>query len=170
VPWARAVANAASRLSGQGCVTPVRPGCRVGCGHEPRPAYPTSRCLTRPLAAGLRTMDTTESFMPASDAGLVCRDCGGSFTFSDDERRSFADLGHLHPPSRCSHCRAARKQRQADSGTRAVPPGFRELKQTRTTVVCSSCGESTVVPFAARAGRSVYCSACFQQRRVEGVT
>ena len=106
--------------------------------------------------------------MPPSDAGLACRDCGGSFTLSDDERRSFADLGRLHPPSRCATCRAARKQRQAESGTRVVAPGFRELKQIRTTVVCSSCGESTVVPFAARAGRSVYCSACFQRRRWEG--
>ncbi|MBV9172124.1 MAG: zinc-ribbon domain containing protein [Chloroflexi bacterium] len=106
--------------------------------------------------------------MSPSDAALVCRDCGRSFTFSDDERRSFADLGHLHPPSRCSTCRAARKQRQVDSGSRLVAPGFRELKQTRTTVVCSSCGESTVVPFAPRAGRSVYCSSCFQRRRLEG--
>ena len=106
--------------------------------------------------------------MPPTDAILTCRDCGGPFTFSDDERRSFAALGHFHTPSRCPMCRVARKTRQAESGTRAVAPGFRELQQTRTTVICSSCGESTVVPFAARAGRSVYCSACFQRRRREG--
>lgn len=104
---------------------------------------------------------------PPSEIDLVCRDCGGSFTFSDAERQSFADLGHVHPPSRCLTCRAARKQRQAESGARVIPPRFRELKQTRTTVVCSSCGESTVVPFAAQAGRNVYCSTCFQRRRQE---
>jgi CxxC-x17-CxxC domain-containing protein len=106
--------------------------------------------------------------MPPADAVLTCRDCGDSFTFSDDERRSFAARGHLHTPSRCSECRSARKTRQVESGTRAVAPGFRELRQTRTAIVCSSCGESAVVPFAARAGRSVYCSACFQLRRREG--
>jgi CxxC-x17-CxxC domain-containing protein len=106
--------------------------------------------------------------MLPTDAVLTCRDCGDSFTFSEAERRSFAALGHVHPPSRCSVCRAARKTRQAESGTRAVAPGFRELRQTRTTIVCSSCGESAVVPFAARVGRTVYCSACFQRRRMDG--
>lgn len=105
--------------------------------------------------------------MPPIDSVLICRDCGRTFTFSDDERRSFATLGHVHPPGRCSACRAARKTRQAESGTHAVAPGFRELRQTQTTIICSSCGESAVVPFAARAGRSVYCSACFQRRRLE---
>jgi CxxC-x17-CxxC domain-containing protein len=109
-----------------------------------------------------------DSAMPPTDAILTCRDCGGVFAFSDDERRSFAALGHLHLPSRCSTCRVARKTRQAESGTRAVAPGFHELRQTWTTVICSSCGESAVVPFAARAGRSVYCSACFERRRREG--
>ena len=105
--------------------------------------------------------------MQPTDAVLTCRDCGGVFAFSDDERRDFAAMGHFHTPSRCSACRAARKTRQAKSGTRAVAPGFRQLQQTRTTVICSACGESAVVPFATRAGRSVYCSACFQRRRLE---
>jgi CxxC-x17-CxxC domain-containing protein len=106
--------------------------------------------------------------MLPTDAVLTCRNCGGSFIFSDDERRSFAALGYLHPPSRCSVCRMTRKTRQAERGTRAVAPRFRELQQPRTTVLCSACGESAVVPFAARAGRSVYCSACFERRRQEG--
>jgi CxxC-x17-CxxC domain-containing protein len=109
-----------------------------------------------------------DSIMLQPDAVSTCRDCGDSFTFSGDERRLFAALGHFHAPSRCSVCRATRKTRQAESGTRAVAPGFRELRQTRSTVVCSSCGESAVVPFAARAGQSVYCSTCFQRRRMDG--
>jgi CxxC-x17-CxxC domain-containing protein len=105
--------------------------------------------------------------MQPGDALLTCRDCGGEFAFSDDERRDFAAVGRFHAPSRCTACRAARKTRQVDRGTRVVAPGFHELRQTRTTVTCSSCGESTVVPFAARPGRSVYCSACFERRRLE---
>lgn len=106
--------------------------------------------------------------MRPADAALTCRDCGGSFTFSEEERGTFAAAGHLHPPSRCVECRTARKLSQVERGTRTVPPGFRELQQITTNVTCSSCGEPTVVPFAARAGRKVYCSACFQRRRREG--
>jgi CxxC-x17-CxxC domain-containing protein len=109
-----------------------------------------------------------DSSMPPADAVLICRDCGGSFTFSDDERRAFATVRHVHPPSRRSACRAARKTRQAESGTPAVAPGFRQLREARTTIACSSCGGPAVVPFAVRAGRAVYCSACFQRRRQEG--
>jgi CxxC-x17-CxxC domain-containing protein len=105
--------------------------------------------------------------VPLVDCVLICRDCGGSFTFSDDERRLFAALGHVHAPSRCIACRTARKTRQAERGAHTAAPGFRELRQTQTTIICSSCGESAVVPFAARPGRSVYCAACFQRRRLE---
>ena len=102
------------------------------------------------------------------DVVLTCRDCGGAFSFSADERRDFAAMGHFHSPSRCSVCRATRKTRQIESGTYLVAPRFREQQQVRSTVICNSCGASTVVPFAARPGRSVYCSACYQRRRLEG--
>jgi CxxC-x17-CxxC domain-containing protein len=105
--------------------------------------------------------------MPPAERGmLTCRDCGARFVFTEDERQAFASLGHTHPPSRCSACREARKQRRVESGARAVGPGFRELRQTQTsTVVCSSCGALAVVPFAPRADRAVYCSTCYQRRR-----
>ncbi len=115
-----------------------------------------------------RSVGWTERTMPPTDAVLTCRDCGGSFTFAEEERRSFAALGHDHPPSRCLACRAARKKRQVSSGTRGAAPRFRELQQSQTTIICSSCGESAVVPFAAQAGRSAYCSACFQRHRRRG--
>ena len=105
--------------------------------------------------------------MPA-DAPLICRDCGGCFTFSEAERLSFAVMGHRHSPSRCSGCRAARKARQDASGEHAGAPRFREREETQSTIICSSCGKSTTVPFAARPGRNVYCPACFQPRRLEG--
>ena len=106
--------------------------------------------------------------MQQSDAVLICRDCGDEFGFSEDERREFAAIGHLHAPSRCAACRAERKSRQAESRMPAIAPRFRELQEVRSNVICSSCGASTVVPFAARPGRSVYCSACFQRRRTQG--
>ena len=105
--------------------------------------------------------------MPANNAATTCRDCGGSFAFSEDERRSFVNEGHLHPPSRCGPCREARKMRQLQSGVRLMPPAFRELRQVRTSVVCSACGETAVVPFAPRAGREVYCANCHRRRRAD---
>jgi CxxC-x17-CxxC domain-containing protein len=95
---------------------------------------------------------------------LTCRDCGARFAFSEDERQAYARQGRSHPSSRCSACREARKQRQAESGARGIAPGFRELRQTRATIVCSACGAAAVVSFAPRSERAVYCSACFQRR------
>jgi CxxC-x17-CxxC domain-containing protein len=103
--------------------------------------------------------------MQPPDPVLTCRDCGGEFAFSDDERRDFSLIGRFHAPSRCAACRAERKSRQAQARTPVVAPRFRELQQVRTNVICGSCGESTMVPFAARPGRTVYCSACYQRRR-----
>jgi len=99
---------------------------------------------------------------------MTCRDCGDKFGFTDDERRDFEAMGRFNAPSRCAACRATRKSRQAESRTPAVAPRFRELQQVRSTVICSSCGALTVVPFAVRPGRSVYCSTCFGRRRLEG--
>ena len=106
--------------------------------------------------------------MQPSEALLTCRDCGEVFSFSDDERDEFAALGRFHPPSRCAACRAERRSRQVESRAPSIAPRFRELQEVRTTVVCSACGASTVVPFAARPGRSVYCSTCFKRRRLDG--
>jgi CxxC-x17-CxxC domain-containing protein len=106
--------------------------------------------------------------MPPTDPVLTCRDCGDEFAFSDDERRDFVTVCRFHAPSRCAACRAERKSRQAESRMPAIAPRFRELQEVRSTVLCSSCGASTVVPFAARPRRSVYCSACYQRRRLEG--
>lgn len=106
--------------------------------------------------------------MLSNEANLICRDCGSPFAFSEDERRSFGLQGHVHPPSRCATCREARKVRQSSSGTRLMPPAFRELSEIRTSVVCSACGEPAVVPFAVRAGRPVYCSNCYRPRRAGG--
>jgi CxxC-x17-CxxC domain-containing protein len=102
--------------------------------------------------------------MLASDAPLICRDCDRQFTFSADERRTFAARGHTHPPSRCAACRAARKTRHDQTGYRLVPPAFRELREPGMMPACASCGLPAPVPFAVR-GRPVYCSACFQRRR-----
>ncbi|MBV9022386.1 MAG: zinc-ribbon domain containing protein [Streptomycetaceae bacterium] len=104
--------------------------------------------------------------MAGRDTMLTCRDCGARFALSDAERQSFAQQGRSHPPSRCSACREARHKRQAETGTRGVAPGFRERRQTYTTIVCGACGASAAVPFLPRPDRPVYCPLCFQRQRL----
>src|SRR5437762_8793009 len=101
--------------------------------------------------------------MAGIDIVLTCRDCGARFGYTEHERELLASEGRHHPPARCVDCREARKRRQAETGSQPVPPGFRELRQTETTIVCSSCGHESVVPFAVRAGRPVYCSPCYRR-------
>jgi len=103
------------------------------------------------------------------DVLLTCRDCAQSFTFSDDERTSFAARGHTHAPSRCNACREARKSRQDATGGHLPQPGFREFREVRASATCSACGHQTTVPFVVRSDRPVYCSSCFQRRRAASV-
>lgn len=163
------VASASGYWRGQTTATdlPVGPGCAGGLEHLCRDTLSTRSGITTHASDTPHPTGWTDSSMP-DETLLICRDCGGCFNFSEAERLSFAVVGHRHPPSRCSGCRAARKSRQVASGGHAVAPRFRELEDTQTTVVCSSCGKSASVPFAARPGRSVYCAVCFQRRRVEG--
>jgi CxxC-x17-CxxC domain-containing protein len=184
VPRSRAAVSATSQSSGQACAIRARLACRAsraGCAVAPtlrrgrRPRFRLRQTgLTSPMprqdidAESDRDAEVEKGPRPDSDVRLVCRDCRGAFAFTEDERRSFATQGYTNTPSRCPACREVRKLRQSESGMRQVSPGFRELRQTRTSIVCTACGETASVPFAARAGRAVYCSTCFRQRRIIG--
>jgi CxxC-x17-CxxC domain-containing protein len=146
----------------------------VDMGRSPGPGLPhawqgysAEELLGKPANDTPIPIGSLAATMPPTDSPLlVCRDCGARFAFSEEERQAFASVGHSHPPSRCSACRGARTQRQVNSGARRIAPAFRELRQTQTTsIVCTSCGESALVPFAPRADRAVYCSNCYQRRR-----
>ena len=49
------------------------------------------------------------------DKALVCRDCGGEFTFTAGEQEFFAQRG-FSEPIRCKSCRDARKAQKSDRG------------------------------------------------------
>ena len=88
------------------------------------------------------------------DRELTCRDCGVSFTFTQGEQAFYASKGLLNDPQRCSGCRAAAKQARTNVGPRELH-----------AAVCHGCGGQALVPFAPRADKPVYCSACFERIR-----
>ncbi len=88
------------------------------------------------------------------DRSLTCRDCGEVFIFSGGEQAFFASKGLQNVPQRCPTCRAAARKAR----TVGAPREFH-------AAVCASCGGQALVPFAPRADKPVYCSACFERVR-----
>ena len=113
--------------------------------------------------------------MPNIDKILVCRECGLSFTFSAGEQTFYATRGLANAPSRCQSCRAARK----NNGSSAIIDGYvhygpfasfggRSARQMHPAT-CTTCSQTTEVPFVPKDGRPVYCAECFgMMRRVTG--
>jgi len=115
-----------------------------------------------------------------------CIDCGHQFSVPSGEAAFALDRG-LPTSPRCPSCRAQRRaERNGDllkpgassapryalndhgtfGGVAPVSTGFRNGPPTpRFSVVCSSCGKDTTVPFEPRRGRAIYCKTCFDQRK-----
>lgn len=91
------------------------------------------------------------------DKILTCRDCGQEFLFSVSEQEFFADKGFTNEPGRCPDCRAARKQN--NNRGRNYSQNTREMH----SVICSSCGQQTTVPFVPSQDKPVYCRDCYQR-------
>ncbi len=112
--------------------------------------------------------------MPFADRVLVCRDCGGNFTFTAGEQTFYASRGLNNDPARCQRCRNARRaggcnESPLGQGYVNYGPfasfGGRTPRQMHPAT-CGSCGELTEVPFLPRGDRPVYCSACFATVRL----
>lgn len=96
--------------------------------------------------------------MVFTDKNLVCKDCGGEFTFTAGEQEFFFEKGFENAPARCPECRKARRQQNNNRAS-----GSRERQMYE--VVCDECGEMTSVPFKPNGSRPVYCRNCYQSRR-----
>lgn len=83
---------------------------------------------------------------------IVCKDCGQTFSFTDEQAKFFNDKGFTNLPKRCKSCSSLRKVGQTQ---RTYTP--REDHEA----TCSSCGKSCTVPFEPKEGRAVYCRDCF---------
>jgi CxxC-x17-CxxC domain-containing protein len=95
--------------------------------------------------------------MTLTDKTLSCRECGNAFVWTVGEQDFYAQKGLLHEPQRCTDCRRRAKAERA--AARA---------QSMHEIVCSNCGKPGLVRFAPRADRPVYCSECFEERRLAG--
>lgn len=120
-----------------------------------------------------------------TDLLIHCADCGEAFSLSTNEQRFYAERG-LPNPVRCPDCRARRRSERNGDAMRAAEStpssnggeGFGNYggatnggrKSARGgmkmfSVVCTSCGRPTEVPFEPRGNRPVYCRDCFAARR-----
>jgi len=86
------------------------------------------------------------------DKTLVCKECGGEFTFTAGEQEFYAERGFQNEPQRCKGCRDNRKS--------SVKP----QKEMHITT-CAECGQEAKVPFQPVAERPVYCSECFAKMK-----
>lgn len=113
--------------------------------------------------------------MSYTDKTLICRDCGGNFTFTAGEQEFYASKGLLNQPTRCPSCRSARKVRtndfeRDDDGGGYVRYGAFASYGGKTPrqmhpAICADCGVGTEVPFVPRGDRPVFCSNCYNKQR-----
>ncbi|MGE5177316.1 MAG: zinc-ribbon domain containing protein [Hyphomicrobiales bacterium] len=105
--------------------------------------------------------------MADEDKVIKCRDCGEEFVFTIGEQNFYKDRGFQHEPTRCRRCRDEKKRQSGQSTPAAAPSSSpREFHEA----VCSSCGQTTQVPFRPTPGKPVYCRDCFQSvRTTKGV-
>lgn len=94
--------------------------------------------------------------MTFEDKNITCRDCNGTFVFSAGEQQFFSVKGLVNEPKRCPNCRLVmRLQRSGEDSSRAAE------------VNCAECGKMTRVPFQPKGYRPVYCTYCFQNKKLE---
>lgn len=98
--------------------------------------------------------------MSFEDKILTCKDCGNEFVFTSGEQEFYAEKGFTNLPGRCLECRQERKRSSGRS-----QGAYQRLERQMYTVICSSCGRETQVPFNPRGDRPVYCSDCFRSQR-----
>ncbi len=93
------------------------------------------------------------------DMTRACRLCGTEFTFTEGEQAFYLERGY-RPPEYCPACRDARRATQTERQLRPTT-----ARRSGFSVVCSSCGRTTTVPFHPDPARPVLCGDCFAERK-----
>jgi CxxC-x17-CxxC domain-containing protein len=111
--------------------------------------------------------------MSFADKTLTCRDCSAQFVWTAGEQEFYQARGLTNQPSRCPDCRRARKSGGGGgggydsgfSGGGGGGGGYDRGPRQMYPATCDNCGKQTEVPFQPTAGKPVYCSDCFRERR-----
>ena len=112
------------------------------------------------------------------DRTLLCGECGKEFVFTVAEQEFFTERGFDHEPKRCVECRRQRRRKFKPRGSRdgaprpepsgdaprTCEPSPRPRPESLNAAVCSSCGETTQVPFKPDGVRPVFCMPCLKQQ------
>lgn len=99
--------------------------------------------------------------MSFDDKTLKCRECGSDFTFTAGEQEFYQQKGLMNQPGRCPSCRSARRAASGGMGGRSE-----RAPREMHTVICDECGTETQVPFLPKNDRPVYCSSCYEKKKV----
>ena len=100
-----------------------------------------------------------------SDKNIQCKDCGTTFTFTEQEQAFYREKGFDNEPQRCPSCRAARKQQSRGGSSGASRGGYQQRGEREMfPATCSECGRETMVPFRPSGDKPVYCRDCFRPR------
>ena len=91
------------------------------------------------------------------DKTIQCKDCGATFTFSEQDQAFFREKGYDNEPQRCPDCRAARKQTRGGASRGG-------MEREMFPAVCAQCGKQTTVPFKPSLDKPVYCKECYQAK------
>ncbi|MHB1452584.1 MAG: zinc-ribbon domain containing protein [Saccharofermentanales bacterium] len=95
-----------------------------------------------------------------ADKTIMCKDCGASFVFTENEQAFYREKGFENEPQRCPECRAAKKAQ-----SRGNNRGGGRAERQMFDAICSECGVRTQVPFEPSGDKPVYCKDCYQARR-----
>jgi len=142
---------------------------------EAAPETAEAEAEAAPDAAEAAPEGEAESAPPLApgDQTLHCQDCDQDFIFSAKEQEFFKSR-EFSSPKRCQTCRAARRERREQGGSRIrggrrsgprqeerqdeVPEdsGPREMHD----VLCSECGIETQAPFKPTGSKPTFCADC----------
>jgi len=59
-----------------------------------------------------------------ADKTITCKDCGATFTFTENEQAFYKEKGFDNEPQRCPDCRAKKKQQQRGGSGGGRSGGF----------------------------------------------
>jgi CxxC-x17-CxxC domain-containing protein len=94
---------------------------------------------------------------------VTCRTCSGEFPMSHSDLDFLAIRGLDASTALCPNCRE--QLRAKYTAWNSAYSGPARASREMYPAVCAECGQDTLVPFAPKENRPVYCANCFAKVR-----